>query len=220
MVAEERRAKSKSSGAGDGKLRDSDLISWLVGFLFFAIIIGGVFRALQGTLGSFGDSGFGIGAIVSADGEIEVLDAPAIGTLLGTQEHGAEGKITDGPALVDRNTWWYVDFAELPDGWVDEDDLTVEVAALGVGDRIEMVRLGGGWVQIGGGTIGGLQGEGSLGTIQGGPGIFGGERWWNVDFDSGPDGWVRDADVRRAPGFLVLLWRRGLDKILLPSLLL
>src|SRR3989344_2435757 len=173
MVAEERRAKSKSSGAGDGKLRDSDLISWLVGFLFFAIIIGGVFRALQGTLGSFGDSGFGIGAIVSADGEIEVLDAPAIGTLLGTQEHGAEGKITDGPALVDRNTWWYVDFAELPDGWVDEDDLTVEVAALGVGDRIEMVRLAGGraaggraWCGVGPPSIH-LGGAGAAGGARG-----------------------------------------------------
>jgi len=220
MAKENNRNNNKGKPSSDGKLRDSELTGWLIGFLFFAIIVGGVVRAIENSLGGFGNDGLGIGAIVSADGEIEVWEEPGSGEILGTQKHGALGEVTRGPVVVDRAEWWYVDFDIAPDGWVDADDLIVEKAALAIGDRVEMVRLASVWNQIGGGTTDGLQPSGALGELIDGPALFGDERWWSVDFDEGADGWVRESDIRRAPSILTLLWRRFIDYILLPSVIL
>ena len=40
-----------------------------------------------------------------------------------------------------------------------------------------------------GGSLLGTQPQGSLGTLIGGPTIADGYIWWNVDYDTGPDGW-------------------------------
>jgi len=209
-----------SSSSSDGKLRDSDLIGWLVGFLFFAIIIGGLFQALQSSLGRIGGDGFGIGAIVSADGEIDVWEFPGAGDILGTQDDGEEGEIIDGPEFTDDTEWWFVDFEESPDGWVDRELLNLEEPALGIGDLIVMIRTAGVWDRVGGGTSGGLQHRGSLGELIDGPELFNGERWWDVDFRNDPDGWVRESDITRAPGLIARLWQQLLDYILLPSLII
>lgn len=42
------------------------------------------------------------------------------------------------------------------------------------------------------GNVIGTQNNGSTGTIQGGGNSAGGYYWWNVDFDSGTDGWVAE----------------------------
>jgi len=80
-------ANNNNKPSSDGKLRDSELLGWLFGFLFFAIIVGGIFQALQGSLGEFGDDGMGIGAIVAADGVVDVWELPGAGEILGTQTH-------------------------------------------------------------------------------------------------------------------------------------
>lgn len=213
-------AERDNQTKSDGKLKDSDLIGWLIGFLFIAIIVGGIFNALQESFGVFLDDGMGIGATVSADGTIDVWEEPDGGELLGQQEHGALGEVLDGPVEVGRSDWWYVDFEVAPDGWVEEDDLKVEKAALKIGDIVEMVRTAGVWDQIGGGASGGLQHIGALGELIEGPGLFNGERWWRVDFDEGADGWVRETDIRRAAVGIARLWSRFLDVILLPSVIL
>ena len=43
--------------------------------------------------------------------------ASTSGTLLGSQPTGATGTITQGPTTADGYTWWYVDYANAPDGW-------------------------------------------------------------------------------------------------------
>lgn len=213
-------ANGADKPSSDGKLRDSDLIGWLFGFLLFAAVVGGLFQALGGPLGSLFDGGdFGIGAVVSADGEIDVYDVPD-GEVIGTQEHGEEGVITDGPEEVSGDIWWFVDFDNDPDGWVNEDGLILESAPLAVGDLIEMARTASVWSEVGGGINRGLQMAGSLGELIEGPILFNNEHWWNIDFEKDPDGWVREADITRASSGLVRAWERLIDKIFIPSLII
>lgn len=67
---------------------------------------------------------FTAGEEVSTDG-ITNVRATADGVLLGTQKAGALGKIVSGPALVSGNsvTWYQVNFATQPSGWVGADML-------------------------------------------------------------------------------------------------
>jgi len=50
-----------------------------------------------------------------------------------------------------------------------------------------------------GGTSLGTQGRGALGTVIGGPAYLSGVWWWQVDFNSAPDGWVNETRVSPAP---------------------
>ncbi len=43
----------------------------------------------------------------------------------------------------------------------------------------------------------GNQRAGARGTVVGGPVDAGGYRWWQVNFDSGPDGWVKEGSLKR-----------------------
>jgi len=212
---------SSTSSSSDGKIRDGDLVTWLIGFLFFALVIGGVFRVLSEKGFFQSDSRvIEIGAIVLADGEIDVWEEAGGENLLGTQKNGSRGVVTDGPENIDEEIWWYVDFEVDPDGWVLEDDIFIDPESLGIGAIIEMIRTAGVWDTVGGGTTGGLQFIGALGKIVDGPGFFGDEPWWKVDFNDGPDGWVRESDIRVAPSFIVRLWEKLLDYILIPSIIL
>ena len=46
------------------------------------------------------------------------------------------------------------------------------------------------------GTLLGTQAKGAPGTVIGGPWRANGSWWWQVDFDSGVDGWVTQGKLR------------------------
>ncbi|MGF1545608.1 MAG: hypothetical protein ACFB00_14130 [Parvularculaceae bacterium] len=51
-----------------------------------------------------------------------------------------------------------------------------------------------------GGSEAGNQRRGSTGVIVGGPGRDDGWIWWNVDFDAGVDGWLRESSISEDDG--------------------
>jgi hypothetical protein len=110
---------------------------------------------------------------------------------LGVQYGGSKGQITSGPVQADGYNWYQIDYTSIPDGWsVDSGYLakTVAPSAIGIGSRITVteglkIRSSASGTQIG------RQGVGSQGVIVGGPVLSQGYTWWNVNFDSGTDGW-------------------------------
>ena len=127
-----------------------------------------------------------------------VYDAPA-GEIVGGQPAGAKGVITKGPLFKDGERWWYMDFDSGPDGWVAESDLrTLSGAALKAGDtpigsKTSLKRAT--TVVDENGKKVGKQSKGASGVVAGGPIVIDGQRYWFVDFDSGPDGWVAESDL-------------------------
>ncbi len=124
-----------------------------------------------------------------------------------SQDKGAIGVIVDGPFMVNGMRYWHVDFDEGPDGWVEEKKLTpapsFKPGSTPVGDRISVLEIGGTSVhQSPGGTILGMVSVGSEGVITAGPIFTGNERWWYIDFDGGPDGWVRESSIEEDSGAL------------------
>ena len=125
------------------------------------------------------------------------------GTLLGQQPVGALGTIVAGPVVMDNITWWQVDFDTGTDGWsggnnfimaIDQTPVVPPVvpptATFAIGNRIQTttatnVRATGALA----GTLLGQQPVGTLGTILAGPVLMDGITWWQVDYDSGADGW-------------------------------
>jgi hypothetical protein len=143
-----------------------------------------------------------VGKQVATTGPLDVFDVPG-GTSVGSQPAGAEGTIMKGPEFKDGKRWWYVDFESGPDGWVPEDMLTSanivdpgstpvgsEVATVGVTDILDAP----GGVKIG------EQPAGAKGTVTKGPEFKDGKRYWYVDFESGPDGWVAEDQIKNADG--------------------
>jgi hypothetical protein len=116
-------------------------------------------------------------------------------TLLGTQPTGSKGTIIAGPVVESGITWWQVDYDTGVDGWSGADNFILGTdqpppAGFAVGKRIETIRSTN--VRASGAltaTLLGTQATGSKGTITAGSVIESGIIWWQVDYDTGVDGW-------------------------------
>jgi len=68
-----------------------------------------------------------------------------------------------------------------------------------LGSRVSTIRETLVWDRAGGASVKGIllgtQPAGVFGTLIGGPGKIDGDRWWDVDFDTGVDGWVAESDL-------------------------
>jgi hypothetical protein len=110
------------------------------------------------------------------------------GTLLGTQTTEAKGTIVDGPLTADGITWWQVNYDLGVDGWSGADNFVL--SGFGVNERIEVWRSTN--VRASGkltGTLLGTQTTGNAGTIISGPVTADNIIWWQVNYDTGADGW-------------------------------
>lgn len=122
------------------------------------------------------------------------------GRKIGAQNSEAKGVIVQGPVDIYGERYWYVDYDSGTDGWVKEKDIayvesdSISSRSKPTGERVLTVRNtavvnGTGTEEVG------SQRAGVRGTIERGPNIIDGERYWRVDFDSGTDGWVRESDL-------------------------
>src|SRR3989344_8107967 len=135
-----------------------------------------------------------IGREVSLGEDTDVFSSPG-GSVLGTQPRGARGTVSACPEYYNGNRYWFVDFESGPDGWVREGALRdASGGKFDSGDspvgtvvqtKNETPVLG----SPGGASVG-TQPKGAKGAITKGPIYANGERYWYVDFPSGPDGWV------------------------------
>ena len=60
--------------------------------------------------------------VVSISQNTDVYDS-AGGKKIGTQPFNARGKILQGAVIIDRDSYWYVDYDSGKDGWVKESDI-------------------------------------------------------------------------------------------------
>ncbi len=61
-----------------------------------------------------------------------------------------------------------------------------------IGDRVTATAKVGVWATPSSSSRVGIQNQGAKGTVTGGP-VYSSKRWlWNVNFDSGPDGWLHE----------------------------
>ncbi|MFH1423814.1 MAG: cohesin domain-containing protein [Candidatus Nealsonbacteria bacterium] len=136
---------------------------------------------------------FTSGDRVSTSAGLYVRLTPS-GMLLGGQYMGAQGTIIGGPQFADIYWWWRVDYDTAPDGWSAENWLSAAVSTVStkftIGDRITasypaFVRL----TPSNSGTLLGYQAFQKQGTIIGGPQFADTYWWWQIDYDTAPDGW-------------------------------
>lgn len=133
---------------------------------------------------------------------VKVRSLPSLsGTVLGGQKQGSQGTVVGGPIFADGYWWWQVNYDSGADGWSAEDFLK-KVSATGlpppgsvstkfiIGDRVEVtdilkVRAA---PSLSGARLGN-QKKGNRGVVIGGPIFADGYWWWQINYDSGADGW-------------------------------
>jgi hypothetical protein len=126
---------------------DQDLVTWLIGLIFVAVILSSLLSAINARLGVdishprqawetlrvqwFGDDEFSddtpLGTIVETIASTFTWGTPGIdGELLEIIKTETRGIITGGPEYVNGVRWWKVSFDEEGvEGWVSEDDLMI-----------------------------------------------------------------------------------------------
>jgi uncharacterized protein YgiM (DUF1202 family) len=158
-----------------------------------------------------------LGVRVTTTSNLNVHQSANInGKLLCVQPAGATGTITGGPTVQGAYTWWQVDFDSGCDGWVVQTYITSgavlgattslptgsfalgsqvnTIANLNVRSKADTRR---------GSKIKCTQLAGTLGTIIGGPTNASGYNWWNINYNTGCDGWsVQDYLTPFASGSL------------------
>jgi len=198
----------------------TDPVAVLATLFFVGALLSGIVSSIEERFGvSLSDGGIQsgyawkeltdntpFGTPVRSIDALSVLDAPGDGAEIGRQPRGAEGEIIDGPIVLGGERWWNIDFAAGPDGWVAGSQLrevnprslltdSTPIGAL-VSTSFGSVSV---YDRAGGGSLSGTQTQGAKGRIIDGPRSIDGERWWQVDFDEGPDGWVLESDLERQP---------------------
>ncbi len=144
-----------------------------------------------------------IGGSIKLSGPTEVFSAD--GTPIGSQDGSVGGKITDGPKFINGERYWFVDFDSGPDGWAPESKLlnadgrAFDPGDTPIGSEVETGSSATVYGSPGGSAIG-AQAKGAKGVVTDGPKFINGERYWFVDFDSGPDGWVKESALRAKGG--------------------
>ena len=140
---------------------------------------------------------FEIGARVQVvNTTINVRESPG-GTLLGTQPVGSLGTVLAGPTVTPNGVIWYqIDYDSGVDGWSGQDNLEVPDTTrptsvkFAIGARVQVVNTTINVRATPGGTLLGTQPVGSLGTVLAGPAVTpNGVIWYQIDYDSGVDGW-------------------------------
>ncbi len=139
------------------------------------------------------------GSTVMLIADSDVAQDPG-GVVVGTQKGGAVGVVSGSPVLFNGARYWYVKFWYGPSGYVPESVLRDTVAApFNPGDTLVGTSVYPGVrtpvYDSPGGTIIGYQKEGAHGVVIQGPIYFNGARYWQVDFDTGPDGYVSGNDL-------------------------
>ena len=155
----------------------------------------------NGSGGAFDPGDTPVGSSVKTKGDTSVLGSPG-GPSVGSQPSGAKGTVTKGPLYANGQRYWFVDFESGPDGWVSEESLlngnggNFNPGSTAVGSRIKAVQNPTRVYDAAGGSSVGTQRAGAEGTITAGPVYKNGVRYWYVDFESGPDGWLAEADMQ------------------------
>ena len=130
------------------------------------------------------------------------------GLVVGRINPGDKGVIIGGPVERDGERWWQVRFSDGTSGWVRESALQVDVKANAegindntpLGTQILTIENTNVWSSPRLGSIVGTQLEDAKGRLIDGSVTVGTTRWWDVDFETDPDGWVHESDiVRRDP---------------------
>ena len=146
------------------------------------------------------------GTKIEATDRADIYSTPdENGLVVGGTSVGDEGVIIGGPRMFRGERWWQVRFSDGTSGWVPEHALQVDVKrnAHGIHDG---TPLGTEVVAVAGtnvfdaprlGEIIGVQEKGAHGRLLDGSVTTGTQRWWNVDFEQDPDGWVHEEDLER-----------------------
>ncbi|MGH8587161.1 MAG: hypothetical protein ACREWE_13615, partial [Gammaproteobacteria bacterium] len=152
---------------------------------------------------------FEIGARVQVVNEtINVRETPG-GTLLGTQPVGRQGTVVAGPEVTLNGVIWYrIDYDSGVDGWSGQDNLgnadttPPSPVKFVIGTRVQVVNQTINVRASAGGTLLGTQLVGSLGTVLAGPTVMtpNGVIWYQIDYDSGVDGWSGQDNLGAAVG--------------------
>lgn len=217
-------AEEKKPEAGYTPATFGEVFSDIVGLLFLIILIGTVLNMLTGFL-SFGETNAGvsvpwyerytdkglliahskplsslenpIGMRVASVTNNDVYDSPG-GKKIGSHKFGDAGRVLQGPVEVNGVRYWYVDYDTDPDGWVKEDDvrsLTSPVSSVENPIGQSVMNTTDSDVLSDYGNVLGRHKAGDKGKIIKGPKIINGERYWYVDYDTDPDGWVKESDI-------------------------
>lgn len=140
--------------------------------------------------------------------DTELKSDPAGGNT-GTVSASENGTIVGGPVSADGTQWWLVRFEDGTSGWVSEDDIEIDVPRdiRGVNDTtplntaVRTIGAVGVFAFPQGAQAIGSQAADTYGTLLHGPVTFGTERRWDIDFESGPDGWVPESSIERRFAF-------------------
>ena len=130
---------------------------------------------------------FSIGEQIISTEKVVVRATPN-GTKLGSQLVNTLGKVIAGPTVSGSNTWWQIDYSSGVDGWSAEAYLAKWVPPFSIGSRAQttssvVVRNSPNGSRVG------TQPNGALGTVVGGPVSANGNVWWQLNYDTGADGW-------------------------------
>jgi hypothetical protein len=148
---------------------------------------------------------FTLGDNVQTIANVNVRSTPSTsGALLGTQSTGMTGKVVSGPVYADGLFWWQIDYSDGADGWSVEDFVvksntttTPVTNKFIIGDAVSTTAKINVRSTAGGRRIG-SQNRGANGTVIGGPTQAQGYTWWQINYDSGVDGWsVQDFLIKR-----------------------
>ncbi len=114
----------------------------------------------------------------------------------------AKGFVLSGPVASSGISWWNINYDTGVDGWSAE--LYLQKVATPssstkfvTGNRVRTtdklnVRA------TAGGTLLGTKTLGALGTVASGPVYFAGSFWWQINYDTDPDGWSVENYLEKA----------------------
>ena len=126
-------------------------------------------------------------------------NGPTIGERLGVQKKGVLGTVVSGPVKKGAHVYWQINYDSGVDGWSVETYLE-EAPPLKFkeGDTVTatnrlVVRESAGGAKLG------VQKQGATGTIVGGPVSKGRYIWYQVDWNTGADGWSAQDFLSLAP---------------------
>jgi HYR domain len=167
---------------------------------------------------------FAIGDRVAAGPNgVLVRSTPAIvgdstvgnGNTLALDPPGTLGTIIAGPTVADGYRWWQINYDTGADGWSTEEYLikssTPPPASTKfvIGDRVAagpngvLVRSTPAIVgdsTVGSGNTLALDPPGALGTVVGGPTVADNYTWWQINYDTGADGWSTEDYLVKSSG--------------------
>ena len=126
------------------------------------------------------------------------------GGVIETKKKGARGSLLDGPRVFRSVRFWKVLYEDEVKGWVRERNLEIDVARNAralknttlIGSEVITTKFIDVFNRPGFNLIG-SQREGVFGFLIDGPALYIDEWWWNVDYESGPDGWAKASALER-----------------------